>query len=548
MSASPRLRAADVSRRGFLGGLALATVGGPLLTACGSSGGASTAAGPRAVLPTQVPFSGPVPDLAGDLAKAINPGYFRYPVDQLVRSVTDEVGSGGEMSAFVVTFSAPPPQAAKNAYWQAINDALGVDFKPTLVPTDFATKLAAVMTGGDIPDLVTMYLRDAAGLRRFDDLAKARFADLTDHLSGDAIKDYPNLARLPREAWPATLVDGRIYATPTLRIPTGYTVFYQPEVFEKYGANPAPRTPDEVREMCATFTDARANRYAMADGTWMTGPLMYPMFDVPNNWSIDGDGNLTKDWESDGFLDCVDYIKGLWDKGYIHPDAPSEGFDAEPLFENGSVAVRSDNMVRYTVRNDSGLNPAIMSAYSSDGTPTTLQASVTDFVTFVKKGDDARVQECLRVLNWLSAPFGSEENFLRTYGVEGVDHRLDAGLPTLTSQGEAEVYSLSLRFIAGGPDVLYSTIGDTGMVETMHTYQGDVSPGRVEDPTSGLRSDADVGATNLKQKVTDTMTDVIVGRKPMADLESAIDTWRTEAGDKVRAEYEEAIAARDRLA
>ncbi|GAA1726620.1 sugar ABC transporter substrate-binding protein [Isoptericola hypogeus] len=545
-----------LSRRRFLGGaslgLAAAAFGGPLLSACSSSPSAGGAAGPAVSLPTYVPFEGPTPDLAGDVLKGINPGYFQYPIDRLVKTVDGEVGSGGELSAFVVSFSPPPPGVSQNAYWQAINESLNVDFKPTLVPEDFATKLAAILTGGDIPDLVTMYKSDANGLRRFEDLARERFADLSDHLSGDAVKDYPNLARLPEDSWPLTLIGGRIYATPTLRIPTGSVGFFQPSVLDKYGANPNPRTPDEFEEMCKAFTDPGANRYALAGAPsaggapgWMAGSIFHPMFGVPYDWRLEDDGALTKDFETEEWTEAVAYVKKLWDGGYFHPDSPSEGFDADPLFTNGSVALRQDSIVRYAVRNDDGLKPDIMPVYGPDGTPTAYEGARTDFVTYIKKADDERVQECLRVLNWLSAPYGSEENYLRSYGVEGVDHTVEAGQPVITARGEAEVNPLCLRFIAGGPDVLSSSSNDRRLVEQMHQFQSEVSASRVKDPTEGLYSEAAIAGASEAQKVYDVQNDVILGRKDLSELGDVVASWRKSVGDKIRDEYLKGIEERE---
>ncbi len=39
------------------------------------------------------------------------------------------------------------------------------------------------------------------------------------------------------------------------------------------------------------------------------------------------------------------------------------------------------------------------------------------------------------MLNYLAAPFGSEEHLFRTYGIEGVHHELDGTDPVLTEKG-----------------------------------------------------------------------------------------------------------------
>ena len=49
------------------------------------------------------------------------------------------------------------------------------------------------------------------------ELLRAKFADLTEHLSGDAVKEYPFLANLPTESWRTCVFNGGIYGLPVPR-------------------------------------------------------------------------------------------------------------------------------------------------------------------------------------------------------------------------------------------------------------------------------------------------------------------------------------------
>ena len=40
-------------------------------------------------------------------------------------------------------------------------------------------------------------------------------------------------------------------------------------------------------------------------------------------------------------------------------------------------------------------------------------------------GDDAKVEELLRITNYFAAPFGSEEYIFLNFGIEGVHHTLN---------------------------------------------------------------------------------------------------------------------------
>ncbi|MFC7619405.1 hypothetical protein [Microlunatus sp. GCM10028923] len=549
ISTVPGPASGPITRRGLLAsacGIAASAGASGLLSGC--TGGGSTPAERNAghvPLPNQTPFTKITPDLPGDQNKGISPGFFSYPLPaEQVQTVTGQVGSGGDLTNLVVTFSPPPSTMAKNAYWQAVNAALNVNLKSILVPDDFATKLAAVLAGNDLPDLITLYPADGWGLRRYESVVQAKFADLSDHLSGDAVQEYPNLARLPQDSWRPGLVNGRIFATPTLRIGTGGAVFCRSDLISKYGADPQPGNASDFEQLCQTFSDPDAKRWALAnDGSWMTR-LFFPMFGVPNGWRTDDGGGLTNQIETEEWKQAVGYIAETWRKGWWHPDsAGAQSVESDPLFANGTVALRGDNIVRYTVRGKLNFAVDLVRPFLVDGGPAQHISRIeTDFLTFVKKGEEDRVRECLRVLNYLSAPLGSKENFLRTFGPEGTNHTIEDGRPTLTDRGEAETTALSLRFVAGGPDVLFASNGDADMVTKIHDYQTAVADHRQLSPTDGLFAESLSGTTQINQLITDTINDVVLGRKPIGALDEAVTKWRNGGGDKLREEYQEALA------
>src|ERR671938_471132 len=47
------------------------------------------------------------------------------------------------------------------------------------------------------------------------------------------------------------------------------------------------------------------------------------------------------------------------------------------------------------------------------------------WATAVKKSSPDRTRELLRIMNWLAAPFGSEEDQLLTFGVKNIDYTID---------------------------------------------------------------------------------------------------------------------------
>ena len=60
---------------------------------------------------------------------------------------------------------------------------------------------------------------------------------LTPYLSGDAIKDDPNLANFSTYTWRSGVVGGKLYAIPSARAPIGTTIAYRKDLFDQAGVH-----------------------------------------------------------------------------------------------------------------------------------------------------------------------------------------------------------------------------------------------------------------------------------------------------------------------
>src|SRR6266568_1430270 len=244
-----RVGAGRFDRRTFVirtGLLAIGTAGASLLQACSPAGPSAPAAGGGAPataggtgglkLPTYLPFEGPKPDLAGN-PQGLDPAYFKFPAD-LVKSVPQPPGDGSTVTAITYLTLAPPPPMEQNAAWQAVNKSINATLKMDQVTAaDYPAKVNVVVAGNDLPDFIynpttTQPSGVISGLSPF---VKAKCADLTPYLSGDAIKDYPNLAHYNNYTWRSGVVEGKIYALPIARPPIGPVLMYRPDLFEKAG-------------------------------------------------------------------------------------------------------------------------------------------------------------------------------------------------------------------------------------------------------------------------------------------------------------------------
>jgi putative aldouronate transport system substrate-binding protein len=538
-----------VSRRSVLKTLGvtalLASGVGTSLAACG--GGQSSKeqqqqaveANKRVKLPTNVPYAGVEADLPGEFGY-IRPGFFVYPTERPA-SVEGEVGRGGTVTAMANIYYPVPPGPSKNKYWAELNSRLGVDFAMTMIPSaDYGNKFATTIAGGDLPDYLQI-----AGTPNLPQLLEAKFADLTEFLAGDAIKDYPNLASIPERSWRSCVYNGGIYGIPIPRDAVGSMPFIRADIFDKLGLPRRPANYDEFHELATNLTSAKEKRWALATPTAVRD-FVRTMLHAPNTWLWDG-GRLTHRNETDEERKAIDVARTFWKEGLVHPDAFGETVPFKQWFNNGNICIHPDGYQGWTqyIQDNVG-NPGfaldLMVIPGFDGGEGKISHGGSNYsMTAFKKADKGRLQELLRIANWLAAPFGSEEYFYRLYGLEGVHHTIDRnGDPKYTPVGLSETV-IPIRYIADGPSVTYQP-GRPNDVKIQHAYESKVVPSGTPNPCLGLYSNtqATEGAT-IDGKLGDALSEIIQGRKPLSAWDEAVATWRQEGGDQIRKEYEEQI-------
>jgi putative aldouronate transport system substrate-binding protein len=80
-------------------------------------------------------------------------------------------------------------------------------------------------------------------------------------------------------------------------------------------------------------------------------------------------------------------------------------------------------------------------------------------------------------------------------------------------------------------------------VKAEHEYLTKVMPTGVTDPTAGLYSaTASTKGATAGTNLLNAQGDIIQGRRKLSDWDNLVRTWRQQAGDKMRGEYEKAYA------
>jgi putative aldouronate transport system substrate-binding protein len=492
-----------------------------------------------------VPIQGITPDLPGN-ADGLEPGYTRFPKTYF-KAVQETPGRGGTTSSIVfASGSGAPNPVENNAAWQAVNKALNTDLKINQpAQADYAARWGAITAGNDLPDL--MFITIAPVLPNVPVFLRQSCADLTPYLSGDAVKNYPNLANIPSIPWKVAVQNNAIYGVPLPRTRSGWPMFVNQTRLDEIGL-PPPRNTDDFTRLCKELTNASAGRWAMGvtdDNT--SGPynmlFFQGVFRAPNNWRIESGGKWVKDIETEEYKAAVAYNRSLVEAGYVSPDVkPNLALNTD-LMGGTKIAMRGNSWNGYTlwVNTAPQIKWRILRPFGHDGGQGANMLGPGNFgFTAIKKGTPERVQEMLRIINFFASPFGSEEYMLYRYGVKDIDYKLDANdVPVATDQGKVDM-TITWQYIGAAPPVLISAV-QPDFARWAHDEERALLAVGVADPTIGLFSETEQkSGVRLNQLIFDRVLGIVAGREPLSDLDQLVKDWRAQGGDQLRAEYQKA--------
>ncbi|MPY50805.1 extracellular solute-binding protein [Streptomyces acidicola] len=552
---TPNSATSAPSRRSFLASTAVAAAavagGVPLLSACGGSQSGSkdgTTSGKDAakILPAYVASTVVAPDIpakngsAAGFSKAI-------ATADLKTSVTKKLGSGGKLKIMSPFWGTPPKD--DNPYYTAMNEAIGVEV--TWRNQDGVTydeKLGAVLASSDIPDVVVVPGWNLNG--KIPGAINAKFADLGPYLSGDKVRDYPNLAAVPTDAWQRGIFGGQLRAIP-FPAPqvTDIAPLYRKDLFEKKGYS-VPTSPDEFLSWAKEATDARSKVWACDDMKWTA----FNVFGVLSGsdkalwWNMDG-GKLVNRIETEEYLEALEWTRKLYAAKVVHPDAVSGKAGGNPgnRLTAGQVLVYSQNISDWwgKTAEQRTQNPdfeiAAFDIFGPDGGDPKLWAvQPANIFTFISKtASEQQIKDFLAVCNFCAAPYGTKEFMLTAYGVEGTDYETEKGLPVKTTQGVNEVNGAFDYTGNPAPYIAYPDFPDVtkGMVE----WQQRMGAFTMKSSFFGLTVTEPNRWANLADSFEQLEDDVVRGRKKISDVQQAVSDWKSKGGDELRDWYKKLL-------
>jgi putative aldouronate transport system substrate-binding protein len=505
-------------------------------------------------LPTYLaPQGGPKPDFHSADPR-ITDGFTNYPATNTKSWTAAPPGSGGTFNVFVPAYYPQPAPRDQNPTWQAVEKAL--NSQVTMIITamaDYSTRLQVVMAGNDLPD--TIHVVGTVANLISPQFVQAQCADLTPYLGGDAARDYANLAAIPGYAYQAAggVFDNRLYGIPIQRYLPTFWFFRNTDIWDaEIGADVVPKDAADFKKILQQLNRPQESRWAIGNyAGGPNGPTMYgiqgflQLFGVPNRWTLDASGKLLRDRESDQYKAALSFMKDLMGAGLYPPDIQTAGTSRDG-FLAGRFVVSTEafgNGWNDFWRRGLQQNPKRHYSIIKPFADTNLKSQHylgggTVAYNLVKKGSADRVRETLRILNYLAAPFGTEEDLLLTYGLRDQDYSVDGnGNPIPSQQGLLNAGYVPWQYLAHRPYAWYQS-DLPGYAQAAFDVEQILVGVGVTDPTVGLHSATQSKAgVAAEQTFFDGVADVLFDRRPLSDYDQLVKDWRTSVGNTIRQEY-----------
>lgn len=554
---TPPNSGAGTSRRTFLGLVSLgaaSAAGVPLLAGCSDkpagSGAAQDLDKVSSLLPAHKDLALNItPDIKS--TRPVPDGFTKYP-GTLVDAITEKPGtSGKEISAMTPVWGPAPPGIKESAYLQAVNAELGTPVNFTIQDgTTYADKLNAMLGARDVPELLCVPSWEVEKIPRFSEAVKALFTDLTDLLKGDAVGAYSMLATFPTGSWRNAVWNERVYAVPNPTDgPFPWAMFTRKDLLDARGLT-IPKSLDEMLTMAKEVTDPAKKVWAFSDVFAMI-QMYHKVPGSKGGWRLKADKTPEFKYETAEFRQALEVMAKIYKDGLVHPDiVASKGADQNQLFaRNGAILFAQAGpgfwqgaQAEYQKVNPNLNIQAVPLFSATGGDPLAWGDDEPISYTFIKKGlSNDRVAELLRVINWCSAPLGTQEAQLRDYGVLGKHHTMTPNGPVKTELAFKEIQN-QYFFISGRNPTVGPSPDTPHYVQDMLAYSNAMVKYLEKDPWDGLKLEMPVKYKANAVPVEDKFTDVVRGRRPLSDVDALVSEWKANGGDEARALLAKALS------
>ena len=202
-------------------------------------------------------------------------------------------------------------------------------------------RINTALASDSLADIVTLTILENSSVR--NSLKSGMFWNIEDYLD-----EFPNLKAIPEEMLKSASTEGKLYGVPFQKDLARNGVVLRKDWLDKLGLE-VPKTTEELMEVAKAFTenDPDGNGKNDTTGFMDRSDLIYGVFKTvssyygtPNTWEVDSKGEFVPEFETQGYIKTMDFMKKLYDNGWINKDfAVTAKTDQQQNFAQGKGGI-----------------------------------------------------------------------------------------------------------------------------------------------------------------------------------------------------------------
>lgn len=409
------------------------------------------------------------------------------------------------------------------------------------------------LASDSLADIVTLTILDNSSVRNA--LKSGMFWEVEPYLD-----EFPNLAKISEDTRRSASIAGKLYGIPFQKDLARNGVVIRKDWLDKVGL-PVPKTMDELMEVAKAFTEKDPDGNGKNDTTGFMdrSDLVYGAFKtlgsymgVPNYWKVSEDGKMTPEFDTEEYVKAMDYMKKLYDNGYINQDfAVTAKTDQQQKFAQGKAGIYvgalfdSKNLKNMA----KGVQDNMELVLVNNMTPTGSESErhiwagnngIGGLLSFPKSEvkDEAELKRVLKFVNDL---MDDDMYALMTYGIKDVHYKVDENdAATIINQ---DLWQQEVQpFASSRPNETGYKIHDSDPLKAeSDKLIKENANYAVLNPAYSLESETySTQGSELQKIITDATYKYILGKIDLNGFKDAVENWKKSGGSKIISEYEAA--------
>lgn len=458
--------------------------------------------------------------------------------------------STAEISWLNILHTASPPT---DTVLDQIEKKTNTEIKFSWIPdASKEERLNTALASDSLADIVTLTILENSSVRNA--LKSGMFWNVEDYLD-----EFPNLKAISKDIRVSASIEGKLYGIPFQKDLARNGVVIRKDWLDKVGLA-VPKTTEELMEVAKAFTEKDPDGNGKNDTTGFMdrSDLIYGAFKTlgsyhgtPNNWQVDSKGNFTAEFETDGYIETMDYMKELYENGWINKDfAVTAKTDQQQNFAQGKAGIYvgalfdAKNLQTMAAGIQDNMDLALVndmtSRSNSERAIWSAGNGIGGLLAFPRSEvkDEAELKRLLQFVNDLIDP---ETYTLMTYGIEGTHFKLN-------QDGAYEIINQDLwqqevqPFAASRPKESGFGLKDPNPIKALADEMiAENAKYAVFNPAVPLESPTfTTQGSELQKIITDATYQYILGEISLEDFKKAVKSWNDQGGKTIKEEYKAA--------